>query len=226
MDASLCASALFSRCATWPRSCGRVLELAATHNVFLGACPRVAESGRAEAVERCWTLVGGPRRPRRARAPCALPAAAGDRDPHGLPRRGRTPTGRCASPCRPSGASAPTGGSPWRSAPIWRPPIRRGSCGRGSFNHKHRPPRKCVCTRLELVVFALGDVVGHLPDTDHYRPAEPRTFDRAPIPAERSRARPHGRRGAAWQPQQRALLGRLSRRRARRGRRARHAPTR
>jgi hypothetical protein len=41
----------------------------------------------------------------------------------------------------------------------------------GSFNFKHHPPRPVVCTRLELEVFTISDVVGHLPDDrDYVRP--------------------------------------------------------
>jgi hypothetical protein len=48
----------------------------------------------------------------------------------------------------------------------------------GGLNFKHDPPRPVVCTRLELDVFAIGEVVGHLPDDrDYVRPAvQPRAF--------------------------------------------------
>jgi hypothetical protein len=39
----------------------------------------------------------------------------------------------------------------------------------GTLNHKSSPPRAVVCTRLEPVKFSAADVVGHLPDSHHYR---------------------------------------------------------
>jgi hypothetical protein len=44
----------------------------------------------------------------------------------------------------------------------------------GSLNHKHVPAREVRCTRLELDVFTFEQVVGELPDTDHYAPQEVR----------------------------------------------------
>jgi RepB DNA-primase from phage plasmid len=44
----------------------------------------------------------------------------------------------------------------------------------GSINHKHSPPREVRCTRLELEVFTAMQVVGELPDSDHYRRRAPR----------------------------------------------------
>jgi hypothetical protein len=40
----------------------------------------------------------------------------------------------------------------------------------GTVNHKHSPPRPVVCTRLELDMFTVDQVVGGLPDSGHYAP--------------------------------------------------------
>jgi hypothetical protein len=42
----------------------------------------------------------------------------------------------------------------------------------GTLNHKHSPPSPVTCTRLELDSFAARQIVGDLPDSDHYRPRE------------------------------------------------------
>jgi hypothetical protein len=56
----------------------------------------------------------------------------------------------------------------------------------GSLNFKHDPPRPVLCTRLELQVFKLGEVVGHLQDDrDYTRPPRPA---RATAPSEMSKA--------------------------------------
>jgi hypothetical protein len=40
----------------------------------------------------------------------------------------------------------------------------------GTYNHKHAAARPVVCTRLELDVFTIGQVVGALPDDPAYAP--------------------------------------------------------
>jgi hypothetical protein len=148
----------------------RVRELAPGYNVFLGAAVRTRQSGRADAVERCpslWCDLDGRDALERLRDFRPLPSIVlrtGSAD-HGL---GIWPLRVSLSPHWTQRANRrlarALGGDMAATDParILRPA--------GSLNHKHVPPREVRCTRLELDVFTFEQVVGELPDTDHYTP--------------------------------------------------------
>lgn len=153
-----------------------VHALTHTHNVFLGVAPRTRQSGRADAVERAWclwadldrrdslerlrdfrplpTLVIRSGSPGCAHAYWALHTAV---TPEGAQRANRR-------------LALALGGDMAATDParILRPA--------GSLNHKTDPPAEVECTRLTLDMFSLHDVVGRLPDTDHYRERERPAF--------------------------------------------------
>jgi RepB DNA-primase from phage plasmid len=148
----------------------RVLELAPRLNVFIGVAPRTRQCGRADAVERVWTLwcdLDGRD---------ALKRLATFRPLAGLViRSGSLDCAHAYWPLRrpvsPDGAQRANrrlaqalGGdlAATDAARILRPA--------GTLNHKTDPPAEVRCTRLELDMFTLADVVGSLPDTGHYRP--------------------------------------------------------
>jgi hypothetical protein len=147
----------------------RICEAASRLNVFVGAAPRVREDGTAEAVERVWCLwtdLDGPDALARLRDFCPLPSIVirtGSGGGHAYwPLR---------VPLEPQSAQRANrrlalalGGDMAATDParILRPA--------GSLNHKHRPPRVVRCTRLECHVFTGEQVVGSLPDSDHYTP--------------------------------------------------------
>jgi RepB DNA-primase from phage plasmid len=153
----------------------RVLGLADTFNVFVAVAPRTRQSGKADAVARCWTLwadLDGPGALERLRAFRPLPSI--------VIRSGSPDAAHAYWPLRrpvsPEGAqranrrlavALDADRAATDPARILRPA--------GTLNHKHDPPAAVVCTRLELDVFDLSEVVGALPDSDHYAPRpEPR----------------------------------------------------
>jgi hypothetical protein len=150
-----------------------IFEQAPRLNAFVGAAPRTCENGSAAAVGGVHTLWA-------------------DLD-------GRDPLAKLLK-FRPQPSIVILSGSPSCAHVYWplRSPIsptgahranRRlalalagdmGACDparilrpAGSLNHKHDPPAEVRCARLELDVFTLADVVGTLPDTDHYRTLRP-----------------------------------------------------
>jgi hypothetical protein len=148
----------------------RIGELATARNVFVGAAPRTRENGSAAAVDRVWCLwadLDGPEALERLddfRPSPSLVIRTGSPDcahaywplreplfPHWAQRANR----RLGLALR--GDLAATD-----PARILR------ACG--SLNHKHVPAREVLCTRLAQEAFSLKEVVGGLPDTDHYTP--------------------------------------------------------
>jgi hypothetical protein len=164
----------------------RVAALAPAFNVYLGVAPRVRQGGRAADVERVWVLwvdLDGREALERLRAFRPLPSI--------VIRTGSTDSAHAYWPLReplpPSWAQRANrrlqlrlGADPAATDParILRPA--------GSLNHKHGRPREVVCTRLETDVFTFDEVVGRLPDTEHYRPGIVRTAEHR-ISAEPSR---------------------------------------
>jgi hypothetical protein len=155
-----------------------VRDLSSTHNVFISAAPRTRHSGRADAVERCWALW----------VDCDTPESV-EALRRFLPRPSivvQTRPGRLHAwwplrqPVRPSWAKRGN----QRLARALHSDRQAVDAARilrpiGSLNHKTQPPSPVICLRLELDVYLLADVVGHLPDLDGsvYGPRE------APPPA-------------------------------------------
>jgi hypothetical protein len=150
-----------------------IFEQAPRLNAYVGAAPRTCESGSAAAVGGVHTLWA-------------------DLDGHGPLARllkfrpaptivilsGSPSCVHCywalRSPISPTGAhrgnrrlALELGGDMNATDParILRPA--------GSLNHKHDPPAEVTCARLTTDMFTLADVVGTLPDTDHYRTPQP-----------------------------------------------------
>lgn len=152
----------------------RVRELTPTAHVFIGAAPRVCEDGTARAVERVWTLwadLDGRDALDRLRTFRPLPAlviGTGSED--------------CAHAYWPLRESVPP---TWARRANRRLALKLGGDlastdaarvlrAAGSLNHKHRPPARVECSRLELETFALAEVVGGLRDAAEYLQPQPR----------------------------------------------------
>jgi RepB DNA-primase from phage plasmid len=158
----------------------RILELAPRAHVYVGVAPRVRPGGTAADVERVWTLWADLDLPdARERLDAFRPAPAimvesGSGGAHGYwPLR---------APLRPAHAHranrrlALALGADMRStdpARILRAPA--------TLNLKHDPPRPVICARLSALRFTAAEVVGGLPDSDHYRrpPARPQRSRRS-----------------------------------------------
>jgi RepB DNA-primase from phage plasmid len=146
------------------------VDLAHAYNVFVGAAPRAHEDGTAAAVEEVWSLwadLDGPEALARLAAFRPLPSI--------VVRTGSPDHAHAYWPLRaaisPQGAQRANrrlalalGADPAATDParILRPA--------GTLNHKHDPPAEVACTRLEVGVFTLGEVVGHLRDDSRYEP--------------------------------------------------------
>jgi len=141
-----------------------VAELAPRVNVFIGAAPRVREEGTAAAVERVWCLwadLDGEASLERLYDFRPLPSIVI-----------RTGSPGCAHAYWPLRESIP---AEWARLANRRLARRLGGdlhatdAARvlrpaGSLNHKHNPPAPALCTRLELDVRTLAEVVRGLPD--------------------------------------------------------------
>jgi len=148
----------------------------ATVNAYVGCAPRVRKDGSAAATARAWCVwadVDGPDALERLRA---------FRPPPSIVIRSGSPDSAHAwwalrSAVSPEAAQranrrlALALGADMKATD----PARILRCA-GTLNHKHDPPAKVQCTRLELDVFDLRDIVGGLPDSSHYQrpPARPR----------------------------------------------------
>jgi hypothetical protein len=150
----------------------RVRELANTHNVFISAAPRTRHSGRADAVARCWCLW----------ADCDTTESV-----EALLRFQPSPSlivqtrpGRLHAwwPLRHPIAPAWAKRANQRLARALDSDRQAVDAARilrpvGSLNHKTCPPSPVVSLRLELDVYLLADVVGHLPDLEGLGYARP-----------------------------------------------------
>jgi hypothetical protein len=147
----------------------RITDLV-THNVFVGAAPRVREDGTAAAIERVWTLWADcdgrdalaclrDFRP----APSIVIRSGSDESAHAYwPLREPLSAGWAQRANRRLAHALGADLAATDPARILRPA--------GTLNHKHDPPRPVVCTRLELDVFTFEQVVGRLPDDRGYTP--------------------------------------------------------
>lgn len=142
----------------------RILELAARTHVYVGAAPRVREDGTGAAVARIWSLwadLDGADALERLAAFRPLPSivirTGSDGCAHAYwPLRDPVPPRWGVRYNRRIAAALGADIAATDAARILRPA--------GTLNHKHRPPRPVVCTRLELDVFTGDRVAGHLPD--------------------------------------------------------------
>jgi hypothetical protein len=146
-----------------------IRDQAANLNAYVGAAPRTRKDGTAAAVELCWSLWVD-----------LDTADALDSLDHFLPS---------PSIVIHTGSGGGHGYWPLRVPvpPAWaqranrRLALRLGGDmaatdparilrGAGTLNFKHSPPRPVTCTRLELDVFTVDQVVGGLRDSSHYDP--------------------------------------------------------
>jgi hypothetical protein len=147
-----------------------ILKLAHAHNVYVGCAPRVRQAGAAAAVERVWTLwadTDGPEALAQLRQFQPLPSMVirtGSEDHAHAYWPLREPiTPAYAQRCnRRLALALGADRKSTDSARILRPA--------GTLNHKHSPPRPVVCTRLELTVFTVAEVVRGLDDDPAYAP--------------------------------------------------------
>jgi RepB DNA-primase from phage plasmid len=141
-------------------------------NVYVGAAPRVRESGTAADIERCWALWGDFDTPASVEA---LPRFA--------PRPSivvRTSPGRMQAlwPLRHAVTPAAARRGNRRLALALGADMASTDGARilrviGSRNLKHDPPATVACVRCELDVYELAEVVGSLPDAPGDAPRPP-----------------------------------------------------
>ena len=146
-----------------------VAQLAPTMNVYLGAAPRIRRDGSAASVERVWCLwadLDGPDALSHLHDFHPRPSIEAETSPgRGLAMWALREAATPAFAQRGNRRLALALGADMAAtdpARILRPI--------GSANHKHSPPHRVTCTNIELHTFTLDQVVGRLPDTDHYRP--------------------------------------------------------
>lgn len=142
--------------------------LAPDRNVYVGAAPRVRQSGTANAVERVWCLWADcdtPEAVERLRRFRPLPSivvrSGSGENVHGWwpLKRPLTPT-QAVRANRRLALALGADRAATDAARIMRPI--------GSLNHKHRPARPVECVRLELDTFTPGDLVSGLADDPCY----------------------------------------------------------
>lgn len=146
------------------RALGAISYIAEHGDVFVGAAPRVRESGKAEAVQRVWCLWAdcdsddSIERLRRFRPLPTILIRSGSEDhlhawwqlsPAIPPAIAVVANRRLAYALAADPKATDT------------PRVMRPS---GTLNHKHKPPRAVECVRLQLDAFTLGQVVGGLAD--------------------------------------------------------------
>ena len=139
-------------------------------DAYLGVAPRTERKGTLNAIQRVWCLHADcdSRDSLRALAafaplPSIVVRSGGDDHAHAYwPLR--TPVSPAWAKRANQRLALAVGAdrAATDAARVMRPP--------GTFNHKHGERRPVVCTRLEPVVFELGDVVGELVDDPAYRP--------------------------------------------------------
>lgn len=166
------------------RAVADVALLAGDLNVFVGVAPRTRQEGTAGAVERVWVLwadLDGPSALELLRDFRPLPSIVirtGSQDhAHAYWPLRQPISGTWAQRANRRLALALGGDlNATDAARVLRPA--------GTLNHKHDPPGVVCCTRLELDVFSLDQVVGALPDDRSYvpTPRPPREFARGSAP--------------------------------------------
>lgn len=152
-------------------------------DLYISVCPRARRSGKAEAVERCWTLFAdcdtaeSVERLRAFRPRPSIVIRSGSGGVHVYwPLRQAIPAGWVKPACRRLARHLGADMVAAEPARVLRPA--------GTLNYKHTPPTAVECVRLELDVFDLRDVVGGLPDPE-------------PPPAPRRRSTPPADESAA-----------------------------
>jgi hypothetical protein len=163
-----------------------VMQLRERHNVYASVAPRTEPRGGKDAVARVWTLwadCDSPEAVERLRAfkptPSIVIASGTDGHLHAywpLRRAVEPAWARRANLRLAHALGADRNCCDW--ARVMRVPA--------SFNRKHDPPIPVRCLRLELDVFELADVVGHLGDEP--RLVRPQVVRRAGLPRGGQRA--------------------------------------
>ena len=147
-----------------------VSKLAPHHQVYVGAAPRVRESGRADAVERAWCLwadCDSPGSVERLRAFRPLPSivnrsGSGENMHAWWQLREPLSPEHAVRANRRLALALGADRAATDAARVMRPT--------GSLNHKTRPPRRVECVYLEPDSFTVSDVVQGLPDDRAYAP--------------------------------------------------------
>jgi hypothetical protein len=163
------------------RAIEHIREAAARLNVFVGAAPRVSEDGTAAAVERVWTLWAD------LDGPAALARVSSfDPTPSIVVRTGSPDHAHAWWPLREPIPPAWAVLANRRLARRLGADLKATDSARvlrpcSTLNFKHDPPRPVICTRLELDVFTVAQVVRGLPDDRTYTALSP--LRRMPAPA-------------------------------------------
>ena len=139
-------------------------------DTYIGVAPRTERKGSLDAIQRVWCLHADcdSRDSLRVLAafaplPSIVVRSGGDDHAHAYWAL-RTPVSPAWAKRANQRLALAVGAdrNATDAARVMRPP--------GTFNRKHGERRPVVCTRLEPVVFELGDVVGELVDDPAYRP--------------------------------------------------------
>ncbi len=132
-------------------------------NVYVGAVPRVRKNGRAEDVERQWTLwadCDSENAVKRLRAFKPRPAIVAKTSPGRM--QGLWPLKEAVDPLW--GRKANRRLAYHLSSDMAATDPARILRAIGTRNHKHRPPAVVTCARAEPEVFDIRAVVSHLSD--------------------------------------------------------------
>jgi hypothetical protein len=177
------------------RAVRAIQNLSQTGETFIGAAPRIREAGTADAVDQVWCLwadLDGHDSMRRAARFRPLPSivirTGGDGCAHAWWPLSEPVDGTFAQRAnRRLALALGADRNATDPARILRPA--------GTWSYKRDPRRPVVCSRLELAVFRVRDIVGGLPDDPAYAPP--------PAPAD-------GARRSGWADRSGAAVGALS----------------
>jgi hypothetical protein len=157
------------------RAAATAIDRSRLGHVYVGCAPRTSRSGGLDAVERVWTLWadcdsdGAVERLRAFRPLPSIVNRSGSTLPSGRHKlHANWPLCRPLTPAAAKMANerlarALDADSGTNAARMLRPV--------GSLNHKHQPPTRVECVRLEPDVFTAAQIVGELDDVEIERPA-------------------------------------------------------
>jgi hypothetical protein len=155
------------------KAMAKIASLSSTLNALVGCAPRVRREGTAKAVERVWCLWADLDNPVAVAAlamftpePTIVIRSGSGENLHAYwALHEAVPAAWARRANRRLAVALGADKAATDPARLLRPA--------GTLNHKHSPPTRVVCVRLELDVFRIAEVVGALPDAPEYLPQRP-----------------------------------------------------